>query len=327
MRGAGGAGTGPGAGAGELLGRIALWGWIAAGAAVLGAGLAAWAQREAGPARSGAGVFGPGAGARGAEWLGPGGSGPKSEGRPGTAGRPAPGAFGVRAREVTVWLLIALASATLLVASFQQHHREAEPELRRAGAVVAAAVVAHAPSGVRAHTSEGRVLGWTSRLELAVPGSAEPVRASAYTYAEPKAGDRVLLLHAPSQPALEGRVDERKDLRSVAGPGSWSPFPQVDEARKAVLPATLLTLFVLGAGLAATAVMDPEELRALPRSGRARLCWTAALLLALALHLPALHLPALYGHPHPVVGALAWVSCLLPALGRGAAYAVVRGLS
>ncbi|MCP3755895.1 hypothetical protein [Streptomyces sp. TBY4] len=305
-------------GSGDLLGRIALWGWTAAGAAVLSTALAAWAQREAGPARSGAGVSGPGA--RGAEWLGPGGSGPKSGGRSGVTTRP--GAFGVRAREVTVWLLIALASATLLVASFQQHHREPEPELRRAGAVVAAAVVAHAPSGVQAHTSEGRVLGWTSRLELTVPGSAEPVRASAYTYAEPKAGDRVLLLHAPSQPALEGRVDERKDLRSVAGPGSWEPFPQVDEARKAVLLATLLMLFVLGAGLAATAVMDPEELRALPRSGRARLCWTAALLLALALHLPAL-----YGHPHPVAGAPAWISCLLPALGRGAAYAVVRGLS
>ncbi|WP_407839290.1 hypothetical protein ACE1OC_27695 [Streptomyces sp. DSM 116496] len=192
------------------------------------------------------------------------------------------------AREAAVWLLIALASAALLVASFQQHHREAEPELRRAGAAVATAVVARAPSGVHPHTSEGRVQGWTSRLELTVPGSAETVRASAYTYEEPKAGDRVLLLYAPSRPALEGRVDARKDLRSVAagsgtGPGSWDPFPQADEARKALLPA--------------------------------------ARLLALALHLRAL-----YGHPHPVAGALAWVSCLLPALGRAAAYAAVRGL-
>ncbi|MFE4259731.1 hypothetical protein [Streptomyces sp. NPDC056883] len=285
-------------GAGDLLGRIALWGWIPAGAAVLGAGLAAVAP-------GGDGRESPG---------------PKSGGRPG-ATRAAPGALGVRAREAAVWLLIAPASAALLVASFQQHHREAEPELRRAGAAVVTAVVARAPSGVHAHTSEGRVLGWTSRLELAVPEGAEPVGASAYTYEEPKEGDRVLLLYAPSQPALEGRVDARKDLRSVAGPGSWNPFPQADEARKAVLLATLLTLFVLGAGLAATAAMDPDELRGLPRSGRARLCWTAALLLALALHLPAL-----YGHPHPVVGAVAWVSFLLPALGRGAAYAVVRRL-
>ncbi|MER5488082.1 hypothetical protein ABT024_33380 [Streptomyces sp. NPDC002812] len=204
-------------GTGELLGRVALWGWIAVGAAVLRTALVVLAAARARAVE---------------EWRAP---EPDRKARPRPSG-PGSGALTVRAREAAVWLLIALASAALLVAPFQQHHREAEPELRRAGAAVATAVVARAPSGVHAHTSEGQVLGWTSRLELTVPGGAEPVRASAYTYEEPKAGDRVLLLYAPSEPAL-------------------------------------------------------------------------------------------YGHPHPVVGAVAWVSFLLPALGRGAAYAVVRSLS
>ncbi|MCM1976079.1 hypothetical protein [Streptomyces sp. G1] len=213
-------------GTGELHGRVALWGWIAVGAAVLRTALVVLAARAAARARAVE------------EWRAP---EPDRKARPRPSG-PGSGALAVRAREAAVWLLIALASAALLVAPFQQHHREAEPELRRAGAPVATAVVARAPSGVHAHTSEGQVLGSTSRLELTVPGGAEPVRASAYTYEEPKAGDRVLLLYAPSEPALEGRVDERKDLWSVAGPGSWDPFPQADEAREASLVATLPAL-------------------------------------------------------------------------------------
>ncbi|MCX5298551.1 hypothetical protein OG898_19015 [Streptomyces sp. NBC_00193] len=216
-------------GAGELLGRVALWGWIAVGAAVLRTALVVLVVLAARAAARARAVE---------EWRAP---EPDRKARPRPSG-PGSGALAVRAREAAVWLLIALASAALLVAPFQQHHREAEPELRRAGAAVATAVVARAPSGVHAHTSEGQVLGWTSRLELTVPGGAEPVRASAYTYEEPKAGDRVLLLYAPSEPALEGRVDERKDLWSVAGPGSWDPFPQADEAREASLVATLPAL-------------------------------------------------------------------------------------
>ncbi|MFF3210948.1 hypothetical protein ACFYYB_09810 [Streptomyces sp. NPDC002886] len=311
-------------GTGDLLGRVALWGGVAAGAAVVRTALVTALDAREARARA-LDAWG---GERERE------TGRKPRLRPGTAG-PGSGDLWVRTREAAVWLLTALMSAALLVALFQQHHREAEPELRRAGAEVATAVVAGEPTGVHAHTSEGRVLGWTARLELTVPGAgagagagaragagAQRVRASAYTYREPKAGDRVQLLWAPSEPALEGRVDERKDLRSVTGPASWDAFPQADEARKASLLAAFLTLFLLVAGLGGTAMTDTDGLRALPWSGRAQLCWTGSLLLAFALHLPAL-----YGHPHPVGGAVAWVSFLLPALGRGAAYAVVRSLS
>ncbi|MFD5921909.1 hypothetical protein ACFVYP_33955 [Kitasatospora sp. NPDC058201] len=116
----------------------------------------------------------------------------------------------VYSRQVAVWLLLPVACAAL--AGFAQaYESETVRSVVRAGASVSTATVIQADD-ISENFSDGDVVGYFSKLTLALPGGGTVRAEGAYTPEEPEPDTKVEVLWAPSAPELGGRVHYATDM-------------------------------------------------------------------------------------------------------------------
>ncbi|MBC2876242.1 MULTISPECIES: hypothetical protein [Streptomyces] len=126
----------------------------------------------------------------------------------------------IRTRQVGVHLLLLVAGMT--AASFPGLPDRDAPQaaLQRAGAEVATATIAEPPRVLREDYDEDRpdrVVGWSSRLRVSVPGGPARLPVGPVHTSRPlRQGERLPVLWAPRDPSLGAYHADLSELRALA---------------------------------------------------------------------------------------------------------------